>query len=92
MTDITATVKELHGWTPPPGWGAETYDALPKCIVIGSYEDGWVTVNMDQRTFELGVGLPKLPPRGYVNTFTGRGWQKRILAAATDRLMKHSYE
>jgi hypothetical protein len=65
----------------------ETPDWLPDCVVTGNGALGWVTVDMKARFFGAGIGKPHRWS-GMENSpgFAGKGWQRRLMDAATEYL------
>lgn len=82
--DPAPITVDLGGWELPPGWIMEAHHSFADCVVIGRLDLGWLTVDFKSRAFAL---APDRPPRlGRKPSFTGKGWQRRLLDAAESYL------
>lgn len=72
----------------PPEWGAECYPHGRDLFVVErpqSIGGGFVTIDFGRRIFNTGIGQPRAPI-GSHKTYSGRGWQRKIIANAVEHL------
>jgi hypothetical protein len=82
-TSLDAMTAFLQKVVMPSGWSIYDATALPGCVVLRHDAYGMTTIDTKRRLYAAGFAKPD--PHKLTMTFSGRGWEQRIVNDAAEQ-------